>query len=114
MQVDQIGRHLPVDQPQARQELLVAVPLPALPDDPPGGDVQGGEQRRRAMADNFRTSGACRSLPLTMAASHLMSGNRVGCPRTAPSGRPAARRRRDRGGAQVARPTASDLILNVL
>ena len=34
----QLHRHLPVDQPQERQELLVAVPLPALRQHPPGGD----------------------------------------------------------------------------
>ena len=35
-QVDvQLRRHLPVDQTQERQELLVAVPLPALPNTSP-------------------------------------------------------------------------------
>ena len=51
-QVDvQLRRHLPVDQAQERQELLVAVPLPALADHPAGGDVQGGKQCRRAVPD---------------------------------------------------------------
>ena len=47
----QLRRHLPVDQPQERQELLVTVPLPALPEHLSSGDVQGGEQRRRAVPD---------------------------------------------------------------
>ena len=51
-QVDvQLRRHLPVDQAQERQELLVAVPLPAQSEHLSGGDVQGGEQRRRAVPD---------------------------------------------------------------
>ena len=50
-QVDvQLRRHLPFDQPQERQKLLVAVSLPALPDHLSSGDVQGGKQRRRAVA----------------------------------------------------------------
>ena len=48
----QLRRHLPVDQPQERQELLVTVPLPALPEHLSSGDVQGGRccgSRRRLL-----------------------------------------------------------------
>ena len=45
----QIGRHLPVDQSQEGQEVLVAMAFLALGNHTTGGDVQGGE-RRRAVA----------------------------------------------------------------
>ena len=46
----QVRRHLLVDQPQEREELLVPVPRLALGDHLAGSDVQGREQCRRAVA----------------------------------------------------------------
>ena len=64
-QVDlQIGRHLPVDQSQESQEVLMAVALLALGDHPTGGDVQRHEQGGRAMADIIV------SVPLDIAETH--------------------------------------------
>ncbi len=45
----EIRRHLLVDQCQKRQEVLVPTPLLARRDPLPGGDVQRGEERRRAV-----------------------------------------------------------------
>ena len=51
LQIDvQMCRHIFVDQPQEREELLAPVPRLALGDPLAGGDVQGREQSRRAVA----------------------------------------------------------------
>jgi len=52
-----------VDGSQEAQELLTAVALHALPDHRPGGDIEGGDQRGRAVALIIMGHGAGAALP---------------------------------------------------